>query len=413
MTESIGKSMLNLSPGSSTDTGGGLPTSQGVLPEGFYTWERDAKAVNLVDLSAPFQLVGRQGQFQRITQVLARDGDLLITGVPGSGRRTLVRRAAQEVGIKIVEVDCIRVTDGQRFVQLLCESIDQTFQSATAQAFMREWIERKAAELFVLQDEGNGRERLKPVRVEDQQQQWSAFEVLLDLLQGLAESSGGRVVLILESFPHIRSWDRNGVWETFLRREIERQTQVSYVLVATIAEISLHADEPGNHLEIVKLAPLANDVVAAWVQEVLHGEGLTFDPRSQALELFVNAVQGHLGDASALVRRLKSVRVSDGLIRDWHVQQAIQELLADLSMVFESLLMLLPANQTHLLESLALDPTDKPQSRDYIHKHCLSRGGSLQGAIAGLQHKGLIYGSEQGYRLALPLFALWLRQRLS
>ncbi|MEP0812433.1 ATP-binding protein [Trichocoleus sp. ST-U2] len=413
MTESIGKSMVNLSPGSSTDTVGGLPTSQGVPPEGFYTWERDAKALNLVDLSAPFQLIGRQAQFQRITQVLARDGDLLIAGVPGSGRRTLVRRAAQEVGVKIVEVDCIRVTDGQRFVQLLCESIDQTFQSATAQVFMREWIERKAAELFVLQDEGNGRERLKPVRVEDQQQQWSAFEVLLDLLQGLAESSGGRVVLILESFPHIRSWDRNGVWETFLRKEIERQTQVSYVLVATIAEISLHADEPGNHLEIVKLAPLANDVVAAWVQEVLHGEGLTFDPRSQALELFVNAVQGHLGDASALVRRLKSVRVSDGLIRDWHVQQAIQELLADLSMVFESLLMLLPANQTHLLESLALDPTDKPQSRDYIHKHCLSRGGSLQGAIAGLQHKGLIYGSEQGYRLALPLFALWLRQRLS
>ncbi|MBD1834990.1 ATP-binding protein [Cyanobacteria bacterium FACHB-472] len=413
MRESIGKSMLNLSPGSPTDSVGGLPTSEGVPPDGFYTWDRDAKAVNLVDLSAPFQLVGRQGQFQRITQVLARDGNLLIVGVPGSGRRTLVRRAAQEVGVKIVEVDCIRVTDGQRFVQLLCESIEQTFQSATAQAFIREWIERKAAELFVLKEEGSGRERLKPVRVESQELQWSAFEVLLDLLQGLAESSGGRVVLILESFPHIRSWDRNGVWETFLRKEIERQTQVSYVLVATIAEISLHADEPGNHLEIVKLAPLANDVVAAWVQEVLHGEGLTFDPRSQALELFVNAVQGHLGDASALVRRLKSVRVSDGLIRDWHVQQAIQELLADLSMVFESLLMLLPANQAHLLESLALDPTDKPQSRDYIHKHYLSRGGSLQGAIAGLQHKGLIYGSEQGYRLALPLFVLWLRQRLS
>ena len=34
-------------------------------------------------------------------------------------------------------------------------------------------------------------------------------------------------------------------------------------------------------------------------------------------------------------------------------------------------------------------------------------------AIAGLQNKGLIYVSEQGYRLALPLFALWLRQRLS
>ena len=75
--------------------------------------------------------------------------------------------------------------------------------------------------------------------------------------------------------------------------------------------------------------------------------------------------------------------------------------------------MLLPANQVHLLESLALDPTQKPQSRDYINKHGLSRGGSLQGALTGLQHKGLIYGAEQGYRLALPLFALWIRQRLS
>jgi len=405
--------MLNLRPDSLTDKVCGLPTSGNVPPEGVYTGDRDAKAVNLVDLSAPFQLVGRQAQFQRITQVLARDGNLLIVGVPGSGRRTLVRRAAQEVGVKILEVDCIRVTDGQRFVQLLCESIDQTFQCATVQALMREWIERKAPELFVLRDEGSGRQRLKPVRAESQEQQWGAFEGLLNLLQRLAESSGERVVLILESFPHIRSWDRNGVWEKFLRKEIERQTLVSYVLVATIAETSLHPDEPGNSLATVQLAPLSDDVVAAWVQAVLHGEGLTFDPRSQALELFVNAVQGHLGDASALVRRLKSVRVSDGLIRDLHVQQAIQELLADLSMVFESLLMLLPANQAHLLESLALDPTDKPQSRDYIHKHYLSRGGSLQGAIAGLQHKGLIYGSEQGYRLALPLFALWLRQRLS
>jgi hypothetical protein len=278
---------------------------------------------------------------------------------------------------------------------------------------MQEWIANEAMELFVLNSEGSSRQRLKPMRTESPEQQWRAFEALLHLLQQLAELLGGRVVLILESFPHIRSWDRNRVWETFLRKEIERHTQVSYVLVATIAETSLHPDEPGNSLATVQLAPLSDDVVAAWVQAVLHGEGLTFDPRSQALELFVNAVQGHLGDASALVRRLKSVRVSDGLIRDWHVQQAIQELLTDLSMVFESLLMLLPANQAHLLESLALDPTDKPQSRDYINKHYLSRGGSLQGAIAGLQHKGLIYGSEQGYRLALPLFALWLRQRLS
>ena len=88
-------------------------------------------------------------------------------------------------------------------------------------------------------------------------------------------------------------------------------------------------------------------------------------------------------------------------------------MLQDLSMTFASLLMLLPASQVQLLQCLALDPTQKPQSREYIQKHGLFRGGSLQGALSGLQQKGLIYGSQQGYRLALPLLALWIRQRLT
>lgn len=408
--------MINSSADSPANTACQDVSSQSDLtepPERLYSLEQESSFAHREHWSAPFQLIGRQAQFQRITQILASDGDLLIVGVPGSGRRTLVRRAAKDVGATILEVDCIRATDGQRFLQLLCESIDQSFQSATAQVLMREWIDTEAAGLFVLNNDTNNRQRLRLVVPDSPEPLWRSYETLLHLLELLAESLGERVALILQSFPHIRSWDKQRVWETFLRTELNRQTHVSYVLVATIAETSTHPEETDSSLEIVQLAPLSNDVVAAWVQDVLHIKGLTFDPRSQALELFLNAVQGHLGDASALVRRLKSVQVADGLIRDAHVQQAIQELLSDLSMVFESLLMLLPANQAHLLESLALDPTDKPQSRDYIHKHGLSRGGSLQGAIAGLQHKGLIYGSEQGYRLALPILALWLRQKLS
>jgi hypothetical protein len=163
----------------------------------------------------------------------------------------------------------------------------------------------------------------------------------------------------------------------------------------------------------VQLAPLADEVLAVWAREVLHSQELKFDSRSPALELFLNAVQGHFGDAMALIRRLKTLSQPDGLISAEQVQQAIQELLKDLSIIFESLLMLLPASQVQLLECLAVDPTEKPQSREYIQKHGLSRGGSLQGALTGLQQKGLIYGSQQGYRLALPLLALWIRQRLT
>lgn len=354
-------------------------------------------------MSTSLELIGRSAEFQRIVDALAEDGDLLIVGVPGSGRRTLVRSAAQAVKAIVLEVDCIRATDGERFLQLLAETISQSFEAAEINA----WLDNTARELFAFHPQDG---KLKLLRSLNQKQLWQAFEILIELPQQLVTGSEQRVILILQSFPHIRSWDRNNLWEATLRREIKRQDKVSYILIATIAETSNQTDYP---LETVQLAPLANDVLALWTREILQTQELTFDFRSKALQLFINAVQGHIGDAMALIRRLEILRCPDGIITEQEVEQAISGLLKDLSITFESLLMLLPANQVHLLECLAIDPTDKPQRREYIQKHGLSRGGSLQGALTGLQHKGLIYDAEHGYKLALPLLALWLRQRLS
>ncbi|MDJ0719542.1 MAG: ATP-binding protein [Prochloraceae cyanobacterium] len=362
--------------------------------------------MNFLETSSSLEIFGRQAQFQQITQALARDADLLIAGVPGSGRRTLVRRAVKEVGAKILDIDCVRATNSQRFLQLLCEGMNKTFKSAASHEVVEQWLSEEGAELF----ERIEKAKFKPKFVALQEQQWLAYKLLLQLPQLVAKTIGRQMVIILHGFPHIRNWDRQGTWEAFLRKEIKHQTEVSYVLVATIGEISSQED---LYLEIVQLTPLADEVVAAWAQEVLRKEGLTFNPRSNSLKLFLDAVQGHIGDASSLLKRLTTLRVEKGLINSEDVEQTIQEILSNLSTTFESLLTLLPANQAHLLECLAIDPTEKPQSKEYINRHYLSRGGSLQGAIAGLQNKGLIYGAELGYKIALPLFALWLRQRLS
>ncbi|MGL5081545.1 MAG: ATP-binding protein [Microcoleaceae cyanobacterium] len=369
--------------------------------------------MDVATFSAPLELFGRQIQFQQLAQALARNRNVLVAGVPGSGRRTLVRRAVAEVEGKILEVDCIRATDGPRLIQLFCEGISQAVKSPAGVAFLQEWMNNVAVEFLnlPLAQSGNSRLQLKPDLVPEQL--WQVYELLLQFPQQLATSVQRQVVLVLHGFPHIRSWDRNGEWEQLLLDTICQQTAVSYVLVTTIAETSLPKADLSKDLTVVQLTPLADEVVAAWAQDVLHQEKLSFDLRSQALERFLSAVQGHIGDASSVVRRLQTIRKSTHLIGNIEIETVLQELLTDLSTVFESLLVLLPSSQAQLLESLALDPTDKPQSRDYVNKHHLCRGGSLQGAIAGLQHKGLIYGPELGYQLALPLFALWIRQRLS
>jgi len=361
----------------------------------------------------PIELVGRFGEFQRIIQVLNRDGDLLIVGVPGSGRRRLIRLAARQVSAFVLEVDCIRVTDGIRFIHLLCESINHRFNSRTAVHIIDQWISQLEPGLFrrVLRPEDDT-PLIKPIHDLSREQLWAAFECLLRLPQLLAETLERRVVLILQSFPHIRTWDRDRQWETLLRREIKQQTHVSYALVATIAETTILSNM--DNLDVVKLGPLADDILGDWVEATLLEMGLSFADHATLIR-FLEVVRGHAGDAVMLVRQLTRFMLpsTSGLkISHQCLEQVIHDLLVDISGTFESFLLLLPASQVQLLECLSLDPTDKPQSKEYIQRHGLSRGGSLQGALVGLQQKGLIYGAEYGYRVALPLFSLWIQKYL-
>jgi len=94
-----------------------------------------------------------------------------------------------------------------------------------------------------------------------------SVETLLNL-PVLAQSLGRRVVLILQSFPHPFLGSQWGLGNIFTARD---QASDKWRVLVAIAETSTHPEETSNSLEIVQLFPLADDIVAAWVQEVPQG----------------------------------------------------------------------------------------------------------------------------------------------
>jgi hypothetical protein len=362
----------------------------------------------IATLFTPQNLVGRQAELYQIGRILNSDGDLLLAGVPGSGRRSLLRFAAESVGSRLVEIDCLRATDSRRFLQLLAENILLTFHSPTEQGLIQRW---SVDQPLVVEQAPTGGQRL--VWHSAAKDDWLLFQSLLSLPQVLAEALECRVVLVFQNFPHIRSWDRSEKWQTYLRQEIEYQSRVSYALIATVAERWIQH----SNMQVVVLGPLKNEDLSPWVVRTLAAAGLEFE-LEQALPLFLDSVQGHMGDAIALARRIwldhrATVSPADAQIQADHVHRSALALVEDLSFTFESLILLLPSSQVRVLESLALDPTSSPHSREYIQKHQLSRGGGLQGALASLEHKGLVYGSDYGYRITLPLLGFWLKHCLA
>jgi hypothetical protein len=376
------------------------------------------------NLFTPLGLIGRSAELQQISQILAADGDFSLVGAPGIGRRTLIYAAAQQAGARVIELDCLRITNAQRLLQLLASGLLQIFAKPQELGLIQRWSLKQPV---VLEQGSVYGPRLVWSEVADQE--WPVFQALLALPQLMAEWLDCRVVVLFLNFPHLRSWDRTGQWEAYLRQEIQRQNRVSYALVSTVVEPWIQQSQ----LPVIALAPLADEIIQDWLTTTLAPEGFEFS--QDALELFTDNVQGHLGDAIALARRIwldqralaerqpaseaeraagrKTAYLMPEQIEAHHVHRSTLALVDDLSVTFESLILLLPPSQVRVLESLALDPTDKPQSREYIQKHQLSRGGSLQGALSSLEQKGLLYGPAQGYRVALPFLTFWLRQRLS
>lgn len=358
----------------------------------------------------PQSLIGRKADLEQLCKILLEDGDVLMAGVPGSGRRTLLRTAAQQANARILEIDCLRVTQPHQFLQILANAITTAFPACSERERIGQWSLEKAVTI-----EGLASASERVVWHLPTTKEWNLFEELLLLPQQMAEWFDCRVLLVFENFPHIRSWDRKGKWEAYLRQEIQAHTRVSYALIATMPEPWVYA----SHLHIVALAPLTPSELEPWIIGAMAMEGLKFDPQTPALTLFLNYVQGHLRDAIALARRIwldyqaLHPNGQPGLLQEHHIHHSMMALVEDYAVIFESLLLLLPPSQIRVLESLALDPTDSPHSRAYIKKHQLSRGGGLQGALNSLEQKGLVYGPKFSYRIALPFLDFWLKQRLN
>ncbi|MBE9111646.1 ATP-binding protein [Nodosilinea sp. LEGE 07298] len=362
----------------------------------------------MINPFVPQSLICREGELEQVCSLLRQDSDFVVIGVPGIGRRTLIRNAARQEKSRCLEIDLLRCRNAGQFLRFLADGIMDAFSEPGEIAQIQQWSLNQPLSV----DRTLGSEaRLawpKPLGKE-----WPLFEGLLALPQSLAEWFDCQVVIMFHNFPHIRSWDRQGKWESHLRQEIERQSRVSYALIATVAEPWMMA----SRLPVIGLTPLSDRDLQPWIIRTMATAGLKFDPESQALELFLSYVQGHMKDAITLAQRLWQscnaiASPAPELIQAHQVHSTMLALVQDMAVVFEALLLLLPPTQARVLESLALDPTDSPQASAYIKKHQLSRGGGLQGALTSLEQKGLIYGPQFGYRIALPLLDFWLRQRL-
>jgi AAA+ ATPase superfamily predicted ATPase len=89
--------------------------------------------------------------------------------------------------------------------------------------------------------------------------------------------------------------------------------------------------------------------------------------------------------------------------------KGLQKTIEEESIVYEAMVQGLSLQQIKLLSALALEPTEKPYSVDYMARHGLGSVGGIQGALKRLLE--LDYIERRGNLLVMvdPVFGIWLR----
>jgi hypothetical protein len=219
-----------------------------------------------------------------LVEVLIAKSHCLVTGVPGSGRRTLVRAAAQQIEMRLLEIDCLRTTSPKQFLQVFGNVITQTFTDAKSFALIQAWSLEHSVTLESLTPGG-----ARFVWHVASGQEWQLLNPLLDLPQQLSQALECPIGVVLQNVAHIRSWDRQGRWETGLAKVIEQQGQVSYILVTAMAEDWGKT----SSLRTIALPPLSHDELRPWLIAEMEAAGLRLDPDTHPTDLFLSYLQGH------------------------------------------------------------------------------------------------------------------------
>lgn len=89
--------------------------------------------------------------------------------------------------------------------------------------------------------------------------------------------------------------------------------------------------------------------------------------------------------------------------------KGLQKTIEEESIVYEAMVQALSLQQIKLLSALALEPTEKPYSIDYMARHGLGSVGGVQGALKRLLELDYVERKDNLLSIVDPVFGVWLR----
>lgn len=350
-----------------------------------------------------------------------RNGQNVVIFAPRRyGKSSLVWRATQELvargDVLVAQVDLMTAPSKEKLAEKLAATIYEDIASRVHRA------RDKAIGVFA-------NLRVKPVVTVDPDDGSIGFsfeaaprredidatlERLLELPAQLAAERGKRAALVIDEFQEILDIDPK--LPTLMRAIFQKQPEVSHVYLGSkrsmMERIFRDPNEPfWRSAKQTELGLIAPELFAPFVAERFAGTGRRIAP--EAVERVLAVTHGHPYGTQELCYFLWEEVPGGGTARAAQLEAALAKVLRSENAHFTRIWSKAVPNHRLLLQALAREQPVRQVTDAFRLRNGLAADATVRKALNAMVDDELVLQDAEGYRIAEPFLAEWIRRSRS
>lgn len=365
------------------------------------------------DMQNPFEyqrivagnnFVDREVELKILIGALLSGENILLYSPRRLGKSSLLKEAMVRIGNKRISIyvdlwECL--TEAEIAEKLATSIINATFTTIEKAAILlREFITTSRPFLIL---EKNGTISLKLEFVEKDK----TLKEVLSLIDKIAEKRNKKILVLIDECQVITEFKDHRI-EKIFRTGIQQQKNVTYVFSGSKqhvlkAMVNQKTRPFYRQLRSMTIGPIPIEEFAPFIRKGFLKVGKIND---DAIEQIYRFVCGNPQRTQQICHFLFFKACEKIKPTPEQIEKVVVELCLSLDKEFEDEVDAIKnSRQRKILKALAIDPTEKPLSAEFIQKYSLGPSSSVQTALKALIEKGVL---DEQYCFVDPLFKNWL-----
>jgi len=347
--------------------------------------------------------VNRENELKILTNALFSGENMLLYSPRRLGKSSLLKEAILRIGNKRIAIyvdlwECL--TELEIAEKLATSIINSTFTKIEKAAKVLKELITSARPFLTWEKDGSIGLKLEFVEKD------KTLKETLTLIEKIAEKRKKKIIVVIDECQVITEFEGHRIEKVF-RTVIQQQRMVAYVFSGSKqhvlkAMINQKTRPFYRQLRSMTIGPISIEGFSPFIKKSFLKVGKIDDYTIQEIYHFAC---GNPQRTQQICHFLFSKACERIKLTPKQVEMVVVELCLNLDKEFEDEVdSIKNKRQRRILKALAIDPTDKPLSSEFIQKYSLGPSSSVQTALKALIEKGVL---DEQYHFVDPLFKNW------